>query len=302
MLSKKKKSEILEIEINHLVEYNWDFLNNDWPVIETKQYHRTDFKEVIDIDEIKSSIVEKLGYIGPFYFLTEIFGNKDRKGPYRNIEKGLLLIFQLLEGKTMKEMGDHIPSSTYFEIYKEFWFKEYKLINDKIDQCLANMFSNEDIRILSASLNNPTSFKHVTLLYDGHDSRISYRKPNISKKKLYSYKLKKAGFRTQILIDINQMCLYVSTSEPCKNNTDGNMLIKSNLTDIMSIYDCLGLDGGYTMLLNDFLEKEDNNIYSLNNFCFPIRKDKNKELKNKEKNLIMNSVHFDRLLNHILVN
>ena len=56
------------------------------------------------------------------------------------------------------------------------------------------------------------------------------------------------------------------------------------------------------MLLNDFLEKEDNKIYSLNNFCFPIRKDKNKELKNKEKNLIMNSVHFDRLLNHILVN
>ena len=68
MLSKKKKSEILEIEINHLVEYNWDFLNNDWPVIETKQYHRTDFIEVIDIDEIKSSIVEKLGILDHFIF------------------------------------------------------------------------------------------------------------------------------------------------------------------------------------------------------------------------------------------
>ncbi|KAF8580511.1 hypothetical protein K439DRAFT_1228628, partial [Ramaria rubella] len=49
-----------------------------------------------------------------------------------------------------------------------------------------------------------------------------------------SYKLKKAGFRTQVCIDVNGMVLFTSESKPS---------------------DCVGLDGGYALYLKQILAK-----------------------------------------------
>lgn len=44
-------------------------------------------------------------------------------------------------------------------------------------------------------------------------------------KKKWSYKLKSAGIRTQVLIDINEMAINVSNSQLCGNSSDGGMFL-----------------------------------------------------------------------------
>ena len=89
---------------------------------------------------------------------------------------------------------------------------------------METMFSNFKIRMLNSVNKNPDLLKHVTLLVDGHDNRINYEDISLIKSKLYSYKFKRSGFRTQIYIDSNDMILYVSDSLPCKDNVDGNTI------------------------------------------------------------------------------
>ena len=54
-----------------------------------------------------------------------------------------------------------------------------------------NMFSNIRLKILSTHKYNPELFRHVTLIMDGHDSRISYTDTEIKHSRLYLYKFKK---------------------------------------------------------------------------------------------------------------
>jgi len=136
----------------------------------------------IHIEAVKAEIYSKLGYIPVFFFLTVIFGNYDYKGLYRNIEKGLLLLYQLISGNSIREMYEFILYTSFYDIYREFWFDKYKELNDLFDKLLEHMFSNKIIRILSAGIKNPQYFKQITLLLDGHDSRIHYNVKNNNNK------------------------------------------------------------------------------------------------------------------------
>ena len=131
MLSKLSKNIILQKEINNLIEHNWSFLNKYYPTLEKKKHHITEPRDVDHIDDIKDTVCKKLGYIPTFFFLTVLYGVKDRVGPFRNIEKGLLLLYQLLEGVTINDMDEYIPHSTFWEIYKEFWYDDFNEINKK---------------------------------------------------------------------------------------------------------------------------------------------------------------------------
>lgn len=62
----------------------------------------------------------------------------------------------------------------------------------------------------------------MTLFLDGHHSKIAYQDINLEKTDFYSYKLKTNGLNTQFIIDCNDICVYMSNSLPCKNNTDDN--------------------------------------------------------------------------------
>ena len=62
------------------------------------------------------------------------------------------------------------------------------------------MFSSPKLRIYSALKRNPKQFKHVTLIIDGHDSKINYVDTNIKREKLYSYKLKNLDVEPKLFV------------------------------------------------------------------------------------------------------
>ncbi|KAI8328845.1 hypothetical protein BC941DRAFT_488235, partial [Chlamydoabsidia padenii] len=174
--------------------------------------------------------LQRLGVIPVFFFLVVLFGTQDYSGPYRNVEKGLLLLYHLLTGCSMADMEQFIPKSSFHQLHKEFYEKRSSELSRMMRKMLSSMFSNVKIRILSAMQKNPTEFRHVTLMLDGHDTRASYR--GESSATMYSYKFKKSGFRTQVCMDINNMILFVSDSFPCH---------------------CIALDGGYTQFISQLL-------------------------------------------------
>ncbi|CAO3618572.1 unnamed protein product [Mucor hiemalis] len=143
---------------------------------------------------------------------------------------------------------------------------------------LQNMFSSIKIRILNGLINNPNLFNQVTIHLDGHDKRgIVYGAED--KSIYYSYKLKKSGFRTQVAIDTNGMILFISDSQPCSTNNDGSMLTNMNIENKINLMDCIALDGGYSLYVNNIVNNSDLNDY---NFVYPIRKEKNINLDENE--------------------
>lgn len=274
--------EKIDIEIDKIICEYWSFLDKSYNKVKKKYYHRTELKDVAGIDIIKSQIYDRLGYAPVFFFLNELFADRDYKGgAYRLSEKGLLLLYQILYGKSLRDMGKIIPYSSYYDIYKDFWLSDNaNVLNKKIDYMLENMFSNIKIRILSSRLYNPSPFKHVTMFLDGHDSRIEYQNINIHKKELYSFKFKKPGVRTQVLTDINDMIIYVSSSKYCKNNVDGEMFLKMKVENIVEKEDCIAFDGGYYYYIDKFIESFVD--YNYQNFIYPYRKSKNVELTNEK--------------------
>ena len=59
-------------------------------------------------------------------------------------------------------------------IYKSFYKCERNELDKILSMMLSTMFSNIKIRLYSAQEKNPPLFKHVTLLLDGHDTRVSH--------------------------------------------------------------------------------------------------------------------------------
>lgn len=197
-------------EIDKIIYEHWIFLDKPYKRVKKKYYHRTEIKNIEGIEIIKSKIFDKLGYAPVFFFLNELFAERDYKGgAYKLSDKGILLLYQILYGYSLRDMGKIIPYSSYYDIYKDFWLSDNaNVMNKKVDYMLEYMFSNLKIRLLSSRLCNPDPFKHVTMFLDGHDSRIEYQNINIHKRELYSFKFKKPGVRTQV-ITVLMIWLYI---------------------------------------------------------------------------------------------
>lgn len=245
------KSE-LKAEINKLVLNEWGFLSENWRKINFKYKHRTNIKHIKGINEIKKELVDKLGYTSVFFFLTKLYTHKEYPAPYFEIEKGLYLIYHLIAGVTSKNIKRNLPYASFYSFYKKFWITNYESLNKYVDYCLANMFSNIKIRVLSSLIKNPENFKNITLLLDGHGSTIDYSKPDISAQKRWSYKLKTSGLRTQVLSDINDMVIAVSKSELCGVSSDGGMFLNMKLYNKVNKRDVIAVDGGYTLFIKQF--------------------------------------------------
>lgn len=265
-------------EFNKLMHDQWTFLFEQWPEIPKSKFHRTEIKVVKDIEHVKDTVLQRLGYIPVFFFLSVIFATQDYPGPYNNCEKGLLILYQLIKNCSIEQMSRFIPRSSFYDIYRSFYTKQSQNLDKKLSTFLASMFSNIQIRILLAQ-QNPSMFKHVTLLLDGHDTRVN--QAGIDAAKMYSYKFKKSGLRTQVCADNNGMILFMSKSAPCGDSTDGVMLTKMKLEKHIHKLDCVGLDGGYTQYINKLVEGSDLNF---GNFCHPIRKSKGIDLLSDEAN------------------
>jgi len=272
-------NEILRQHFQELIRNYWTFLHNDWPVVEKEKHHRSEIKEVNEIEIIRNYVLEHLGYIPVYFFLSVLFSNKDYPGPYRGIEKGLLILYHLLTGVSLAQMGRFIPKSSFTSIYSTFYSKQLNRLDSILDDCLSKMFSNVKIRVISAKENNPEEFKHITMMIDGHDSRATYLNAR-SREDYYSYKLKKSGFRTQVGMDINGMILFVSKASPCATNNDGSMLASMNLTKDITRFDAVCVDGGYTLFINRVLVM--NPHLKTENFITPVRRSKGANLTVEE--------------------
>jgi hypothetical protein len=94
---------------------------------------------VKNITEIKNELVNKLGYIAVFFFLNVLYTNKEYPGPFLEVEKGLLLLYQLTSGFTSKNIKEYMPHTTFYAVYKELWIKNYENLNKYVDYCLFNV-------------------------------------------------------------------------------------------------------------------------------------------------------------------
>jgi hypothetical protein len=286
----KKYKKILNKEINNLICNEWGFLNENWKLILNKYNHRTELKEIKNGNiKIAKVLFNVLGYIPVFYFLNALYGTKEYAGPYKEVEKGILLLYHMVSGISGREMHKFIPYTTCYALYKNFWHKNYNSINKQVNNDLNNMFSNIKTRISSALVNNPKPFKNVTLYIDGHDGKIKYYDPDTKTKELKSFKLDGPGLRTQIVTDTNKMILFISKSEKCGKGSDGTMFLDMKLYNKMHIGDCLGSDGGYNLYINKFKEESLNagKGFGDKNFMYPIRKENN-------VNLSIDELHYNK--------
>lgn len=113
-------------------------LDKPWQVVTLDKGHRTSAEETNNIETAKNFVHERLGSIVPFVFLNEYYSKKDHVGPTRNIEKGILLIYRLLSGKTIPQMGSHIPKTTYDDLENEFYGTDGKTLSNWIDNMMDN--------------------------------------------------------------------------------------------------------------------------------------------------------------------
>lgn len=259
--------EALGREYDAILQTLWKFLYYDWPIIDRVKHHRTEIAPVIDIDSVKRFVLDRLGFIPVFFFLTVIFGTRAYSGPYRNVEKGVMLLYVLVKGVSLSDMARHIPKTSFHTIHKEFYMYKPADMSRLLTKLLSEMFSTLRSRHLAAE-RNPHPFKNVTLNLDGHDSRVIH--VGADKPSMYSFKLKKSGFRVQVCTDMNNMVLFVSAPEPCRDYNDGTMLLRLGLQNRIHKLDCVALDGGYNLHIGKLVGSADELEYE--NFCYPIRK------------------------------
>ncbi|KAF9137683.1 hypothetical protein BG015_002641 [Linnemannia schmuckeri] len=266
------------LEYDALVQNYWKFLHTNWPIIDRVKHHRTEIAAVNDIDSIKTFVLNRLGAIPVFFFLTVIFGTRAYSCPYRNVEKGVMLLYVLVKGVSLSDMAQYIPKTSFHTAHKEFYMYNPAALNRLPTTMLSEMLSTLKSRHLAAE-RNPDPFKNVTLNLDGHDSRVIY--VNADKASMYSYKLKKSGFRVQVCTDMNNMVLFVSAPAPCKDYNDGTMLLRMGILNKIHKLDCVALDGGYNLFIGKLLDSADELQYE--NFCYPIRKMRGIALTEEEK-------------------
>lgn len=275
----------LQDEYENIINTKWLFLNKTYEPIE-KKFHRTELQDIKHINKIKKEIENKIGVIATFIFLTDFCNNFNLPGPYRNIDKALVILYHLLCGVSINQMEKYLPHTNFFRIYKYIYITKYDELNVWINNLMYNCFSNKRIRVLNSNIKNPEMVKHVTLILDGHHSKIIYEDINVNRKDLFSWKLKKPGLNTQFIIDINEIVIFVSDSLPCKDNNDDKMLINNiNFNKFFTLYDNLCFDGLYKNTLNETIEKFNvrNLDLKITNFTFPIKKQKKIDLKKEEK-------------------
>ncbi|KAF9547449.1 hypothetical protein EC957_008459 [Mortierella hygrophila] len=268
----------MEDELDKLIEAQWGFLHQDWPVVNRTKFHRTDIKPIQDMRKVKDFVQHRLGVIPVFFFLTVLFGTRCYTGPYRNVEKGVLILYMLLQGTTVSDMGEFLPKNTFHDIIKSFFGTNTHALDMKLTSCLAEMCSSIKLRLLCSRSLNPETFKHITLHLDGHNSRVAYH--NADKASMYSYKLRKSGFRAQVCCDMNSIVVFVSQPAECRDFNDGTMLSKMAIDKKIHQLDCLALDGGYTLHLEGVIAASD--TLTSANFCYPIRKRRGIELTEEE--------------------
>lgn len=261
-------NEILKLLTVELINNKWHFLNNDY--ITNIKKEDNNIKNVFFIDRIKKEIKKKLGYIGPYIFLTDFFKKYRFTGPYRDVEKCLLILYQLISGYSNNEMVSYVPYSAFYNLQKEFYEKYNNTLNSWIDNLLKEYFSNINIRLISKSIKNLSTknLNKITLFMNVYDNRINYKESlNV---------IRNVGYKTLIISDMNDKIIYISktiiTSIKQENKKQEIELIQEiinniNFKEFMTKYDCLFINTLYPVVItidnNEVIFKDANNFYDI---------------------------------------
>lgn len=88
-------------------------------MIENKFNHRTEIKPTkVDMRAVKDILFKILGYIPVFHFLVVLYGNGEYTGPYNEVDRGLLLLYQIVSSETGIDMSEFIPYTKSFGYVK----------------------------------------------------------------------------------------------------------------------------------------------------------------------------------------
>lgn len=100
-MEQNQLKKLYDIKIKQLVKEKWDFLHNgffcffvnlltftDYPLIEKKYFHRSQFKDIAGMDKLKEHVFHKLGYTPIHCFLQQYGKLGDHPNCFRNVEKG----------------------------------------------------------------------------------------------------------------------------------------------------------------------------------------------------------------------
>ncbi|KXN70116.1 hypothetical protein CONCODRAFT_171025 [Conidiobolus coronatus NRRL 28638] len=247
----KKLEKIYNFELEKIKDCHWQFINNGWnKFTSTKRHRNSPYKTYTEskMGDIRKYLNKKLGVLPVYYFLEHILKvDVDLPGPLKHIDKGLLLLFALVTGRSCREMGEFIPPASFSKLQSKFYTSRGEIFEKDIDYRLINMFSSPEFRRISAILNNPQELNSITAIVDGYDWSVTSLEDitDYGERARYSRKLGKPGFRTQFVISRDNIILQVSESEPCNLLGDNSMLLKMNVGKTLSSIDVLGTDGGY---------------------------------------------------------
>lgn len=121
-------------------------------------------KTISSIQGIKSSILYKLDYLPVYFFLNILFDNYSYSGQYRNIDKGIMLLYHLINGGNKSKYNQIMKG--FNKIYNEFWINRFDELDKKVNYFLKNLFSNINIRSISSEIYNPEKLKISTFIFD----------------------------------------------------------------------------------------------------------------------------------------
>lgn len=185
------------------------------------------------------------------------------------MDKALLIIYDFISSVTHSDMAMHMGSSTYIDLQYDFFYNYCKQFHKWCDYMLHNKyFSKSNLRIVGKYIDNlPSYLNNITLFLNIFDSRIDYTKNN--------NKLKKDGFLTFVLIDINRYILYTSESIHSNNlsNEHGLDIIKSKFNNIdfnnfIDEDDCILVYTNLEIIDGYILKKNNKIIHELETFYF----------------------------------
>lgn len=145
-------------------------LINNWQYTFFSDYNtkiKQDYKNLQSmngIDIIKTEICEVLGVFGTFSFLIEFIKHIewDGKRKYKNLEKGLLIIYEIIKGLNTNDMNSFIGISTYNNIKAQFFNDEKcNYIFEKwYNYKMKYYFTSPSFRLISKTIYNTNIDKY----------------------------------------------------------------------------------------------------------------------------------------------
>ena len=94
--------------------------------------------------------------------------------------------------------------------------------------------------------------------------------------KLHLYKFKRPSIRTQIVVDMNKMIIFISGSENCCEPNDGLIFLRMNFKNKLHIGNCLAMDCVYPTFIYQFKENALNIRCRFNGLRFMYSAEKKK--------------------------